>query len=355
LLTPAQAVQRLASAPRLPARVWYILPVPVEVSSGRRWQFNDPAHLRQLDGDRSLPPHALMLSLERWEMPAGDRRALEQSLLDALERSFSSRLPIPLDWRFNPLNAWTAYYDEREDWTPVLQAYRTVLDIPSIPPSIRANLESLTRYLAWREEHAGELVPGAYWYAPALRQAVQSYLAQKGISAGSLNDLLVATLTQAAALPDELPAGAVRWRFERPEDLAGWEVRLAGAKAELEIGDCGGGYRGCLRIDAGGAGYHGSLTRPLNVEPGRLYLLRCTMRTHSVLALQGKVLYVAYRQGWRRPGAYASAFWGSADWQTFAVLFVPPAGVSKTALSPVLIDHAGTVWIAEVDVIPLSP
>ncbi len=355
LLTPAQAVQRLASASRLPTRVWYVLPVPVEASPGRRWLFNDPAHLRQLDGDRSLPPHALMLSLERWDVPAGDRDFLARSLLDALQRSFSSRLPIPLDWRFNPLNAWVTYHDARGDWVPALQAYQEILDIPHIPPSIRANLESLTRYIDWKLTHAGGIMPGAYWDAPALRAAVQSHLEREGIPTGSLDTLRSATITLAAEVPDELPAGALRWRFERPEDLAGWDVRLAGAVAELEAGECDGGYRGCLRVDAGSAGYHGSLTRKLKVEPGRLYLLRCTLRTRSTLALQGKALYVSYRQGWRRPGAYASAFWGSAEWQTFAALFVPPAGMSEIALSPALIDHAGTVWIAEVAVIPLSP
>lgn len=355
LLTPAQAVQRLSSPSRPPARVWYILPVPVEASPGRRWQFNDPAHLRQLDGDRSLPPHALMLSLERWDVPAGDRDFLERSLLDALQRSFSSQLPIPLDWRFNPLNAWVTYHDAQGDWAPSLRAYQEILDMPHIPPSIRENLESLARYMDWKMTHAGGIVPGAFWDTPALREAVQSYLQQNGMSAGSLDELLSATVTLAAEVSDELPAGALRWRFERPEDLAGWDVRLAGAAAELETGECGGEYGGCLRIDAAGAGYHGSLTRTLHLEPGRLYLLRCTMRARSALALQGKALYVSYRQGWRRPGAYASAFWGSSDWQTFAALFVPPAGVSEIALSPALMDHAGTLWIAEVAVIPLSP
>jgi len=356
LLTPAQAVQRLGSTSRRPARIWYILPIPVNEGAGQGWQFNDPRHLRPLDGDRSLPPHALMLSLERWEVPAKDPQFLTQSLLEALARTYSTSLPIPLDWRFNALNAWASYHDAQGDWAPALRAYQTVMAVPAVPAAIRENLAGLTGYLAWRLEHAGEVVPGSYWDAPRFGEALRAYVRQQGMSVERADQLMQWTLALEAEMGEELPAGSQVWRFERPEDLGAWDIRLAGASAHIAPGaECGGGWAGCLRIETQGAGYHGSLERRVHLEPGRAYLLRCRMRTASTLALQGKVLYVSYRQAWRRPGAYASAFWGSAGWQTFVALFVPLAGVSEITLAPVLVDHAGALWIAEVSVIPLSP
>lgn len=345
LLTPAQGVQRLSAVS--PRAIWYILPVPPYASAPAGWPFNDPDHLRQLDGDRSLPPHALMLSLERWDTPA--------NLLDVLERVYVTGFPIPLDWRFSALNAAVTWHDIQGEWAPALHAYQQVMEIPSIPASIRHNLESLAQYIEWDMGYAGTLVPGAYWDEPEFRAAVLVYLRARGADAETAEQLRAQTLMLAHDIGDELPAGAFQWRFEQPEDLLGWELPLAGATAELVQGECGGMVSGCLRIQAAGAGYHGSLRRPLHLEPGRAYLLRCTIRTASELSLQGKVLYASYRQGWRRPGTYASAFWGTAGWQTFIALLVPPAGISEITLSPVMIDHAGTVWIAEVSVIPLSP
>ncbi|MGQ9668364.1 MAG: hypothetical protein ACUVWB_13730, partial [Anaerolineae bacterium] len=344
LLTPAQAVQRLSAVS--PKAVWYILPVPPNAGAPAGWQFNDPDHLRRLDGDRSLPPYALMLSLERWDTSA--------DLLDVLERVYATRLPIPLDWRFSALNAAVTWHDMQGEWAPALRAYQQVMGIPAVPASIRHNLESLVRYMEWGMGHAGKPVPGIYWDEPGLRAAVLAYLRAQGAEAERAEQLRAQTLMLAEDMGGGLPAGALQWRFAQPEDLLGWELPLAGATAELVQGECGGMVSGCLRIRSAGAGYHGALSRTLHMEPGRAYLLRCTMRTASELALQGKVLYVSYRQGWRRPGTYASAFWGTAGWQTFVVLLVPPAGVSEITLSPVMIDHAGTVWIAEVSVIPLS-
>jgi hypothetical protein len=89
------------------------------------------------------------------------------------------------------------------------------------------------------------------------------------------------------------------------------------------------------------------------VQAGKLYLVAGALRTASALGLQGKALYVEYEQAGRTYGAYASAFWGTADWQTFVALLAAPAGVERMALAPALIDNAGKVWLDQVRVTPL--
>jgi len=338
------------AAPLGPATIWQIFPFPLEKADANHRTLNDPTRLRTLDGDMSLPPIQLLLSLEQTVLSDLDSAALHALVIDGLQRTALTQTPTLLSWRFNALNALTTAYDHSSRQDLALETYRSVSRIPDLPDDIRTNVESIAVYLEQALDDDDGIIVGSYWDDSRLRKALVDRLYADGcITHREVDRETVEAITRELAL-------ALEERPFQPNLFAGvnfpdegwitkWDSLLTGARTELSTADCAASQSPCLLIESDGPGYHGGFRQAIPVEESVLYLLTVTMRTEALLGLQGKVLYLEYQLDSRTHGSYASAFWGSAGRHTFAALFAPPAGISLISFSPVLIDNEGFVWI----------
>jgi len=237
---------------------------------------------------------------------------------------------------------------------------------------VRDNLRSTIAYLEQKLARDDGLIVGGYWADSRLRAALVPALAERGLlEAGEASDAALREATQRlAGAPAAGPNLVADGEFASedansssaavgfaPEEFASsdanpsaWKARFRNAGVGVTTDGCAAGRGACLRIETTTNGYQGDLRQTLAVVPGELYVVRCALRTESTLGLEGKALYLEYAAGGRAHGVYASAFWGSSDWQTVVALFVPPAGVRQITLAPVLIDNAGIVWLDDVEV-----
>ena len=278
--------------------------------------------------------------------------------MDGLRRTAHTNFFIHSSWRFNALNTLTTAYDQRGRPDLALELYRTMTTHPAISQDVRDNLASIVSYLERRIADGKGMIVGSYWADSRLRAALIDQLVKRGLVASSeVTEEALAQLTRTLALSlDDEPASLNRVRrpdFDDPLWSEAWEAQFLKAEVQLVSEGCRTGQSSCLLIETHGSDYHGALRQSISIEEGTLYLLTCSLRTESRLGLQGKALYVEYKDAGKTRGTYASAFWGSSDWHTFVALFVPPAGVKQISLSPVLIDHEGRVWIDQVRVVPV--
>lgn len=358
ILAPADIVLSDTLVPVAGAAVWQILPFPLDKADADHRTLNDPSRLRVLDGDRSLAPLQMMLSLERRTLRNGSAAELEAIVMDGLERTVYTDLFIHSSWRFNALNTLTTAYERRGRPDLALELYRTMTTHPAISQDVRDNLASIVRYLERRLSDNKDMIVGGYWADSRLRAALIDQLVKSGlVPSPKVTEEALAQLTRTLALSlDDEPAS---WNQVRQSDFDDplwsdvWEARFLNAEVRLVSEGCRAGQSPCLLIETHGSDYHGALRQSIPLEEGTVYLLTCSLRTESRLGLQGKVLYVEYQDAGKTRGTYASAFWGSSDWHTFVALFVPPAGVKRMGLSPVLIDHEGRVWVDQVHVVPI--
>lgn len=338
-----------------PATVWQIFPFPRGAADADHWVLNDASRLRTLEGDASLAPLQMMLALERARLDASQPGALNALVTAGLEQTARVEMPIFSSWRFSAANALTTEYARRGEIQPALSLYRALVDHPAVAADVRGNLYSTMAYLEQKLARHDGLIIGEYVADSHLRDALAWALVQRSLltPGGAAVDLGDVTERLAgAAGGSNLVAGG---EFASSNaTAAAWKMRFRNASVGITTDGCAAGRGACLRIETTGNGYQGDLRQTVMVEPGKLYVVRCSLRTESTLGLEGKALYLEYRAGGKTRGIYASAFWGSSDWQTVVALFVPPAGVRQIALSPVLIDNAGRVWLDDVQVESLN-
>lgn len=344
------------AAPLGPATIWRIFPFPLEEVDANHRTLNDPTRLRVLDGDRSLPPIQLILALEQMELSNLDQAASHALVIDGLQRTALTQTPTLLSWRFNALKTLTTAYDHSSRQDLALEAYHALSKIPDLPDDIRTNVVSIAAYLEQALDDDDSIIVGSYWDDSRLRKALVDRLYAGGlINQRQVDRETIEAITRDLALAlEELPiqpnlvAGA---NFDDEGWVNIWDSQLTGAWAELNVAGCAASQPPCLLIESDGPGYHGSIQQVIPAEEDILYLLTITMRTESLSGLQGKALYLEYQLDSKTHGSYASAFWGSAGWHTFAALFASPAGVSQFSFSPVLIDNEGLVWIDRVQAV----
>lgn len=331
--------------------VWQILPIPQDASDVNHRTLNDPAHLRVIDADRSLPPIELLLSLERRSLP-GSGKGLQAMVEEGLRRTSLTETAILSSWRFNALNALTTVYDHSGRREQALREYEFLAESAALPAGIRANLASIVEYLRESLLATDGMIVGAGWSDDQFQEALVERLVRGGyVGQGGASEETLKTITRSLA---ELSGyDASRTGADGGLWTHTWVANLAGAVVNEITDGCPSNSRSCLLIVSEGPGFHGSIQQTIPVQGDALYLIACTVRTRSEAGLQGKALFVEYRDGVQSRGAYASAFWGSADWQRFVALFAAPAGVSEVTLSPVLIDNSGQVWVSEIQMIAL--
>jgi len=329
--------------------VWEIFPFPLDGDSPDRWALNDLERLRVLDGDASLDPLQMMLSLQRTR-PA-DVATLRRQVIAGLEQTARTQVLIFSSWRFSAFDALAGEYERQGQLSETMALYRAMAEHPSVSADVRANMAATLAYLDQKLSRDVDVILGGYWADPTLRAALVAGLQGRGaLPAGAADAAQLRAATEALAAGAR-PAG----NLARAGDFAGdwpaaWKARLRNAQIEQTAAGCPAGAPACLHISTTGRGYQGDLRQTIKVEPGALYALRCTLKAQSDLGLQGKALYVEYAQGGKTRGVYASAFWGSDAGQTFVALFVPPAGVGQIVFAPLLLDNAGQVWLTDVQV-----